>query len=53
MNGKRVAIGRPARDAEMGAVQDFNDRVDVMFDMMRERIEAMPVSHGDSRRIGL
>jgi hypothetical protein len=55
INGKRVAIGWPARDAEMdamGALQDFNDRVDMTFDVMRERIETMPVWQGNARRIG-
>jgi hypothetical protein len=55
INGKRVAIGWPARDAEMDAMcalQDFNDRVDMTFDMMRERIETVPVWQGNARRIG-
>jgi hypothetical protein len=55
INGKQVASGWPARDAEMGAMgalQDFNDRVDMTFDMMRERIETMPAWHGNARRIG-
>jgi len=55
INGRRVAIGWPAGDAEMdamGALQDFNDRVGMTFDMMRERIETMPVWHGNARRIG-
>jgi hypothetical protein len=55
INGKRVAIGWPERDAEMdamGALQDFNDQVDMTFDMMRERIETMPVWQGNARRIG-
>ena len=50
-----MAIGWPARDAEMdamGALQDFNDRVDMTFDMMREQIETIPVWHGNARRIG-
>jgi hypothetical protein len=54
INGKRVAIGWPARDAEMdalGALQDFNDRVDMTFDMVRRRIETMPVWHGNAGRI--
>jgi len=55
INGRRVAIGWPARDTEMdamGALQDFNDRVDTTFNMMRERIKTMPVWHGNARRIG-
>jgi hypothetical protein len=50
-----VAIGWPTRDAEMdamGALQDFNDQVDMTFDMMRERVETMPVWQGNARRIG-
>ena len=38
ISGRRAAIGRHAGDAEMdamGALQDFNDRVDMTFDMMR------------------
>lgn len=55
INGKRVVIGWPAPDAEMdamGALQDFNDRVDMTFDTLRERIETMSVWHGNARRIG-
>ena len=52
ISGRRAAIGRHAGDAEMdamGALQDFNDRVDMTFDMMRERIETMPDWHGQPR----
>jgi len=55
IHGKRVAIGWPARDAEidaMGALQDFNDQTDMTFDRVRERIETMPVWHGNPRGIG-
>ena len=55
ISGKRVAIGWPAADAEMnamGALQDFNDRVDMTFDIMRELIKTMPVWHGNARRLG-
>lgn len=55
INGKRVAIGWPARNAEMGAMsalQDFNGRLDVASDIVRERIESMPVWHGNACRIG-
>ncbi len=55
INGKRVAIRWPAPDAEMdamGALQDFNDGVDMTFDRMRERIETMSVWHGNARRMG-
>ncbi len=54
INGRRVAIGWPAGDAAMhamGALQDFNDQVDMTFDIVRERIETMPVWHGNARRI--
>jgi len=53
INGKRAGIGWPVRDAEMdamGALQNFNDRVDMTFDMIRERIDTMPVWHGNARR---
>ena len=55
INGKRSTIGWLARDAEMdamSALQNFNDRADMTFDVMRERIETMPVWHGNARRIG-
>jgi hypothetical protein len=55
INGRRVAVGWPAGDAEMramGALQDFNDRLDMTFDMMREQIETMPVWHGNTCAIG-
>lgn len=55
IHGKRVTIGWPARDSEMdamAALQDFNDRVGTTFEMMRERIESMPVWHGNARRMG-
>ncbi len=55
INGKRVTIGWRERDAEMDAMvslQDFNDQVDMTFDIMRERIESMPVWQGNARRIG-
>jgi hypothetical protein len=36
----------------MGALQDFNDQVDMTFDIVRERIETMPIWHGNARRVG-
>jgi len=54
INGKRVAVGWPRGDAEMvamGALQDFNDRVDMTFDVMRERIESIRVWQGPACRI--
>ena len=53
INGKRLAPGRAVDDAElcaMGALQDLNDRVGVTFDVVRERIETIPVWHGNARR---
>ncbi len=50
VNGRPVAIGRPTGDAEMhatGALRVFNDKVDVTFETVRERIETMPVWHGN------
>ena len=55
INGKRVAIGWPSGDAEMhamGALQNFNDQVDMTFDLVRARIDTMPVWHGTARRMG-
>ncbi len=55
IHGKRVAIRWPEPDAEMdamGALQDFNDGIDMTFDRMRERIETMSVWHGTARRLG-
>lgn len=55
IHGKRMASGWPARDTEldaMVALQDFNDRADTTFEMLRERLETMPVWHGDRRMNG-
>jgi len=55
INGKRVAVGWPPRDAEMvamGALQEFNDRFDVTFDVMRVQLETMPVWTWNPRRGG-
>jgi hypothetical protein len=55
INGKRVAFGWPPRDSEMvamGALQEFNDRVDVTFDMLRIQLETMPVWNWNARRGG-
>ena len=55
IHGKRIAFSWPARDSEieaMTALQDFNDRADTTFETLRERIETMPVWHGDSRTSG-
>ena len=53
INGRRVAVGWPADNAEMqamGALQDFNDQVDMTFNTLRERLATMPVWHGNARR---
>ncbi|MHC4234310.1 MAG: hypothetical protein ACYSUQ_04260, partial [Planctomycetota bacterium] len=55
IHGKRVMFGWPRRDAEMdamAALQDFNDRFDTTFALLRERIETMPVWQGNSRGSG-
>lgn len=52
IHGKRMARGWPPRDTEldaMAALQDFNDRADTTFEAVRERIETMPVWHGNHR----
>ena len=48
-------FGWPRRDAEVEAIavlQDFNDRFDTTFALLRERIETMPVWQGNSRGSG-
>ena len=55
IHGKRVTIGWPAHDTEVGAMaalQDFNDRNDTTYDIVRRQIETMPVWQGQARRIG-
>lgn len=55
IHGRRIAAGWPARDTEidaMAALQEFNDRVDTTFEMVRERIATMPVWHGNSPTSG-
>lgn len=52
IHGKRIMFGWPRGDAEMdamAALQDYNDRVDTTFALLRERIEAMPVWQGQGR----
>jgi hypothetical protein len=52
INGKRISPGWPRRDSEMdamAALQDFNDRVDTTFELLRERLETMPVWQGNKR----
>ena len=53
--GKRRTVGWPMRDTgidAMKALQDFNDRADTTFDVLRERIEAMPVWSSGNRADG-
>ncbi|MFQ5423459.1 MAG: hypothetical protein ACE5F9_05700 [Phycisphaerae bacterium] len=53
--GKRRTVGWPMHDTPvdaMTALQEFNDRADTTFDMLRERIEAMPVWHTGNRAEG-
>lgn len=55
IHGKRVLFGWPERDPEMvamAALQDFNDRTDVTFAMLRSQIETMPVWNGKTHRDG-
>ena len=50
--GKRKAVGWPIPDLSieaMKALQGFNDQSDTTFDVLRERIEAMPTWQGKSR----
>ena len=53
--GKKRIVGwqvtAPGIDA-MRALQDFNDRTDTSFDILRQRIEAIPVWNGGSRANG-
>ena len=54
VTGKRVAARWQARDAEidsMAALQDFNDRGDTTFAIVRGQIETMPVWRGDPHSI--
>ncbi|MGD8452735.1 MAG: hypothetical protein PVJ57_13025 [Phycisphaerae bacterium] len=51
IHGKRSTFTWPKRNAEldaMVALQEYNDRRDTTFTMLRERIESMPVWRGDS-----
>lgn len=55
IHGKRIMLGWPERDTEMdamAALQEFNDRTDTTFALLRERIETMPVWQGSSRGSG-
>lgn len=53
--GKRKTVGWPIPDSSINAMvvlQEFNDRDDTTFDLLRERIEAMPVWNSGSRATG-
>ncbi|MFH1419044.1 MAG: hypothetical protein ABII12_12265 [Planctomycetota bacterium] len=53
--GKRSTVGWPMHDTSIDAMkslQDFNDRADTTFDMLRKRIEAMPVWNKGNRAEG-
>lgn len=55
LNGKRPVVGWPARDPEMdamGALQEFNDQTNMTFDIVRGRMETIPVWRGNARQIG-
>lgn len=53
IHGRRRAFGWPrhntALDA-MAALQEFNDRSDMTFSLLRGQIESMPVWRGEDRR---
>jgi hypothetical protein len=55
ISSQRGAARWPMRDTEiasMAALQDFNDRADTTFEMVRGQIETMPVWHGNSEATG-
>ncbi len=55
LHGKRISLGWPRRNTEldaMAALQEFNDRADTTFPLLRERLEQIPVWQGNSRRNG-
>lgn len=55
INGKRLVFGWPPPDTAMvamGALQDFNDRVDMTFESIRVQLEAIPVWVWSARRGG-
>lgn len=50
--GKRRIVGWPPHDTgieAMKALQEFNDRTDTTFDVLRDRLEKMPVWSGGTR----
>ena len=56
IHGKRASFGWPPRDLEldaMTALQEFNDGAQTTFQLMRERIETMPVWQGEKRSNGV
>jgi len=55
IHGRRTAWSWPPRDLEldaMAALQEFNDRAETTFEVMREQIGTMPVWHGGLRTAG-
>lgn len=53
--GKRKPVGVPPTDQSIDAMkslQDFNDGADTTFDLLYERLKAMPVWSGGSRADG-
>ena len=55
VRGKRNSIGLPSRNLEldsMVALQQFNDDADTTFDVVRSRLETMPVWSGHNRTDG-
>jgi len=55
IHGKRITSGWPKRNTDMdamAALQEFNDRADTTFALLRGQIESMPVWQGNSRRHG-
>jgi hypothetical protein len=56
INGRHVVARRSARQTvfrSMAALQDFNDRGNTTFEMVRGQIETMPVRDGPPHRVGL
>lgn len=54
VHGKRNTLGWPPRNVAldaMAALQEFNDRSETTFDLLRERIESMPVWHGNRQEV--
>jgi hypothetical protein len=52
IGGKRRTTGWPLRDTGIEAMKALQDRADTTFDVLRERIEAMPVWNSGNRADG-